>query len=403
MNKRTRFFWVYFICFIQLVFVTSSFINISFTTSGDWPQFGYDAQNTGFTPEDAPEDPEKIWTFNTSGAVVSSPAIAHEMVFVGSNDKNLYALDLETGSLIWKFETGGAIESSAMVVDNVVYIGSFDGNLYAINVSSGAEIWRFSTGGDIHSPPLFWENKIYINSWNGVFYAINAFTGEEEWNLTTGNVQGSAVASGSMVIEGGCDEIIRFIDASTGELIWEFDSNGNTACSPTISRNRIYFGNNDNKMFCLDLELKKEIWNFTLGGFTISAPSVGYGKIYFGARDNKIYAYASPSLAEEKVFIGSDDGFFYMLNASDGNLLWSYPVGGEIRSQAAISEGYAVIGSTQNSVTAFYSSNPEQPNGDNQSSGDGGDLTLVYVLEVIVIVIIFGVIIIAIYQFRKGG
>ena len=46
---------------------------------------------------------------------------------------------------------------------------------------------------------------------------------------------------------------------------------------------------------------------------------------------------ASPSIADEKVFCGSDDGFFYMLKASSGKLLWSYPIGGEIRSQAAIS------------------------------------------------------------------
>jgi outer membrane protein assembly factor BamB len=34
--------------------------------------------------------------------------------------------------LLWKFEAGGSITSSPAVVDGVVYVGSRDGKLYAI-------------------------------------------------------------------------------------------------------------------------------------------------------------------------------------------------------------------------------------------------------------------------------
>ena len=108
-------------------------------------------------------------------------------------------------------------------------------------------------------------------------------------------------------------------------------------------------------------------------------------------------------LQMKKIYIGSDDGFLYMLNASDGKQLWSFPVGGEIRSQAAISDGYVVVGSTQNSIFAFYSKDPQQPNDDNQTDKNGLDMTVVYVLEGIVFVTIFGLIIIAIFELRKKG
>ena len=34
------------------------------------------------------------WKFHTDGQVISSPAVANGMVFVGSTDGNLYAVDL---------------------------------------------------------------------------------------------------------------------------------------------------------------------------------------------------------------------------------------------------------------------------------------------------------------------
>ena len=44
------------------------------------------------------------WKFHTGGSVTSSPAVVGDTVYVGSNDNNLYALDLETGALKWKFK-----------------------------------------------------------------------------------------------------------------------------------------------------------------------------------------------------------------------------------------------------------------------------------------------------------
>ncbi len=43
------------------------------------------------------------WTFHTRGEVVSSPAIVDGVIYVGSNDGNLYALDQQTGTKKWAF------------------------------------------------------------------------------------------------------------------------------------------------------------------------------------------------------------------------------------------------------------------------------------------------------------
>jgi outer membrane protein assembly factor BamB len=73
-----------------------------------------------------------IWEFPTGDTVRSSPALVGSVIYIGSDDGNLYALDSATGELQWKFETGGAITASPVVVDGIIYVGSTDGSFYAI-------------------------------------------------------------------------------------------------------------------------------------------------------------------------------------------------------------------------------------------------------------------------------
>ena len=68
--------------------------------------------------------------------VASGPAVADGVVYVGSGDDNVYALDAVTGHVRWTHPTGNEIFSSPVVSGNVVYIGSEDGKLYALNTGS---------------------------------------------------------------------------------------------------------------------------------------------------------------------------------------------------------------------------------------------------------------------------
>jgi len=55
------------------------------------------------------------------------------VVYFGSNDNHLYAVDANTGEEKWKFETGDSVSSPA-VLDGVVYFGSQDNHLYAVDI-----------------------------------------------------------------------------------------------------------------------------------------------------------------------------------------------------------------------------------------------------------------------------
>jgi outer membrane protein assembly factor BamB len=94
--------------------------------------------------------------------VDASPAVANGVVYVGSEDENVYALNASTGAKLWSFATGNFFISSPTVANGVVYVGTDDGNLYALNATTGAKVWSYTTGGTVESPAVA----------NGVVYIV---------------------------------------------------------------------------------------------------------------------------------------------------------------------------------------------------------------------------------------
>lgn len=70
-------------------------------------------------------------SFATQGAAESSPAVVDGVVYVGSQDDSVYALNAATGAKLWSRVTGGAVFSSPAVVNGAVYVGSDNDRRYA--------------------------------------------------------------------------------------------------------------------------------------------------------------------------------------------------------------------------------------------------------------------------------
>ncbi len=105
------------------------------------------------------------------------------MVFVGSADGVLYAIDLETGGVEWRFETEGAsnssaefgfdrktIQSSPALTTGAVLFGSRDGKFYAVDAASGGLRWRYdhSTPWVVSSAAIH-DNLAIVGTSDGLF------------------------------------------------------------------------------------------------------------------------------------------------------------------------------------------------------------------------------------------
>ena len=141
-----------------------------FLVQTDWAQFHFGPHLTGYNPYENVLTPSNVsaltldWSY-TTGSIQSSPAVAGGVVYVGSMDDKLYALDAVTGTHKWSYATGGYIYSSPAVANGVVYVGSWDGGLYALDAVTGALKWSYFTRrGVIQSSPAVANGVVYIGS-----------------------------------------------------------------------------------------------------------------------------------------------------------------------------------------------------------------------------------------------
>src|SRR5579872_328803 len=84
--------------------------------------FRCDAAHTGIcAPAQMRDTLQPRWRLFTGNLNRSTPAYADGLVYVGSNNGNLYALDAASGHVRWQFHARGPVNSSAAVNGGVVY------------------------------------------------------------------------------------------------------------------------------------------------------------------------------------------------------------------------------------------------------------------------------------------
>jgi eukaryotic-like serine/threonine-protein kinase len=96
----------------------------------------------------------KKWDYPTSKSwVIGTPAVRDGTVYVGTSDSARFmALDAKTGRLKFNFDAKAYIFSSAAVAGDLVYVGSHNGKLYAIDAKKGTLAWAFQTDASKADP-----------------------------------------------------------------------------------------------------------------------------------------------------------------------------------------------------------------------------------------------------------
>jgi len=167
-----------------------------------WPMFHHDLNHTGYSTSTAPNTNNTVWSYTTGGNVASSPAVVDGVVFIGSNDGKVYALNVYTGAHIWNYTTGSVAWSSPAVADGKVYVGSWDSKVYCLDASTGTHIWNYTTGREVLSSPAVAYGKVYVGSGDNNVYCLNASTGTSIWIYPTVGGPNRRLESSPAVVDG---------------------------------------------------------------------------------------------------------------------------------------------------------------------------------------------------------
>ncbi len=351
------------------------------SNTASWPVFRGSSGLTGTAEGNLPDQPQLIWSFKTEYEIKSSPVVGLEMVFIGSNDGFVYALDLVTGAKKWSFDTEDDVEAAPLLVDSTIYIGSIGGFFYALNALNGEVLWQYETDGQIHGSanwiqlPGRKDKLILVGSYDNLMYGFESRSGKLKWTYETEYyINGSPAIDGQRAIFGGCDEVIHIISVSDGKKIGEVPAGAYIAGSAALYEGKAYIGHYGDKLICIDLSAQKILWEYEdqkKGAAFFSSPAVNQDVVIIGSRDHSLHCVdrqsgerkwrfqtrgdvdSSPVICNDRVVIGSNDGRIYILDLKDGSVMWSYEIGAAITGSPAVTDGKIIIGADDGRVYAF--------------------------------------------------
>jgi outer membrane protein assembly factor BamB len=197
-----------------------------------------------------------LWHLALTG-LVSSPAIDRGLIFIGSEDKHLYAIEYggKKVSVYWKYKTRGAIRMKPYLSKhrNLVLFGSHDGNVYCLNRKTSKLYWPRFIGAAVNSNIISktdgHKEYFFFGGDNGVFYCLDG----------------------------------------QGEIIWEFTANGKIRSEAAIHKDVVYFGCDDNQLYALNTKTGEKKFQFSTDGNINGRPVVIDDAVYFCSTDSFVY------------------------------------------------------------------------------------------------------------------
>jgi outer membrane protein assembly factor BamB len=289
--------------------------------------------------------------------VASSPTVAEGLVYVGSDDGSLWALDAVTGQVWWvNFEV--AREGSSPVVrDGTVFVGSDDAfgyneslypHLFAFDAQTGEALWWtpvMNEGyGGFPSSPTVAGDLVYVATDDGSLWALEAATGELWWVTFGVAHEGSSPVVKDGTVYVGSDDAIGYdlspdphlfaLDRQTGEVLWWTplvgDGYGGLPSTPTVAGDLVYVATDDGSLWALEAASGQVVW------VTIGVTGEGF----------------SPVVKGRTVFVGSDASGLCALDRKTGAEVWCTDVFG-VDSSPALGQGLIFVGSDEGGLVAL--------------------------------------------------
>lgn len=220
----------------------------------------------------------------------ASPVVDGKHVYIGSDDRFIYALDRATGDVTWKYLTEGRVHAAQTLVEGTLYSGCHDGYAYALEAATGKLKWKFKTGSLVNSTVAFRDGQVYFGSYDKHIYALKAMDGTLLWKTETDpGITSHIVASPSVtddaVFIGTWPGAMYALERKTGKVRWRTPLGGRIQASSTLA-NGVVYTLAFNRLAGLDVNTGKIVWEQKIGNaFATSTPTLVSGALYVGSRE----------------------------------------------------------------------------------------------------------------------
>lgn len=254
---------------------------------------------------------------NVEQQIANDPA--HGASYLPSNDyiDSVLALNPSTGAIVWARPAQGAdtwnIARSANAVD--------PGRGPDYDFGSGPNLYSLSKGTAV--------DRVGAGQKSGIYWSLKPDSGVVMWKTlvapggTTGGIQWGSATDGNRIYVGVTNSLNTpfkiknttytcgtwaALSASDGSIKWQIpDPQGAKPYGMiTVANGVMFAGSTSGYMYAFDASSGKVLWSYQSGGSTICGPSLVNGVLYwgsgysrfgntFGTGNNKLYAFDLPS------------------------------------------------------------------------------------------------------------
>jgi outer membrane protein assembly factor BamB len=319
--------------------------------------------------------------------VFSVPAVAGDLVYIGSCAGKFYALEKATGVVRWSYDirqdgNQQSFHGNPLFVGDLVLIGTDKscatdgiGHVYAFEKNTGAVRWKYRTTS-ASTDILQVGPKVYFGSIQDTWTALNLNNGSLAWSFSTGasnpdcTYPKTPVADQSHVYVAGIDGFIYSLDAMSGRILWKRQLPATPSTSLVLKDGLLFVGTNDNHIYRLKSESGATEADIVVDAKPVGRP-ISSGKVIFSFLENR----------------SDRTGYIVSLNSDLRSINWMQKSSPDWASERPyISKGLIIAGNCRGELASFRASDgaPQWKinlKGCIRSVGDSGDTVFVGVQE----------------------
>ena len=154
---------------------------------------------------------------------------------------------------------------------------------------------------------------------------------------------------------------VHALDSKTGEVLWQYETNGSGATSPVVNDGKVFFGVNDSpnwghRVVALDARTGNFQWAHSADN-RVYGVLADQGKVYFTTWEGHLFALDDytvnllwhrrlehpgnpyPTIYEDKLLLASGGTGFMALNKNSGAVLWEKELEHALTSQPLTDNG----------------------------------------------------------------
>ncbi len=387
------------------------------STVSDWFADEEELEIRRLKPIDAKFTPSVKWDRDIGDGVDHyfsrlRPVYAYENLYAADRHGSVVAMNPENGDVLWErnfavFEGDGWWDSIARlwrsgasariggisVADRLLFVGTENGVVMALDYETGETKWEASIPGEVLAAPSADEGILVVNTGAGTLFGFDTRTGEQLWRhegdtppLTLRGISGPVAANGGALIGTPTGKLqVNLLES--GILAWETVIATPTGATelerivdldttPVLFGGTIYTVSYNGTLAAVELRSGRIIWKREYGSYrnlSIEGNSIfvvdNNSNIYALDRRNGVELWSQGGLKSrsvtaatpvgEHIVVGDNWGFVHWIEQETGQIVARVDVGGDDEDDAIydapLDVDGVVVTMTRNGVVAAIS------------------------------------------------